>query len=67
LRKPALVLWGSDDLLVSRQVIDDLESALDAPESHVHPDGGHHLQEDDPRWVAGKIDAFFSKIQDQTP
>lgn len=64
LNVPVLVLWGSEDLLVPRQVIEALESALAAPESAVHTGGGHHLQEDDPEWVAEKIDGFFAKIQD---
>jgi pimeloyl-ACP methyl ester carboxylesterase len=59
LKTPVLILWGSQDKLVSRKVIDDLEAALVASESHVHIGGGHHLQEDEPEWVQEKIDAFF--------
>ncbi|MGZ6478121.1 MAG: alpha/beta fold hydrolase [Bdellovibrionales bacterium] len=59
-----LILWGSEDRLVPRKVIDDLEAALAASESHVHIGGGHHLQEDSPEWVAGKIDTFFSTRPD---
>jgi pimeloyl-ACP methyl ester carboxylesterase len=62
LRSPTLILWGSEDKLVSRQVIDGLESALPAAFSDVHIGGGHHLQEDDPHWVAEKIEAFFARI-----
>jgi abhydrolase domain-containing protein 6 len=55
-----LILWGSEDNLVSRDVIDALESALAAEESKVHIGGGHHLQEDEPEWTAEKIRSFFS-------
>lgn len=59
LRKPVLILWGSNDKLVNRKVIDDLESALPQAESEVHMGGGHHLQEDEPEWVAEKLASFF--------
>ncbi|NJL24277.1 MAG: alpha/beta hydrolase [Calothrix sp. SM1_5_4] len=59
IRTPVLLLWGSRDQLVPRRVIDELESALVKAESEVHVGGGHHLQEDEPEWVAGKIQAFF--------
>jgi triacylglycerol lipase len=59
LKTPVLILWGSNDKLVSRKVIDDLESALPAAESHVHLGGGHHLQEDEPEWVSEKLSEFF--------
>jgi pimeloyl-ACP methyl ester carboxylesterase len=59
LSTPVLLLWGSKDKLVSRKVIDELESALRAVESHVHIGGGHHLQEDEPEWVTEKTVSFF--------
>lgn len=64
LKGKVLILWGSRDRLVPRKVIDDLESALRDSESHVHIGGGHHLQEDEPDWVAEKIDSFFSAQPD---
>lgn len=56
---PLLILWGSKDKLVSRRVIDALEKALPQAESFVHIGGGHHLQEDEPEWVAEKVTSFF--------
>lgn len=56
---PLLILWGSKDRLVNRRVIDALEAALPQAESYVHIGGGHHLQEDEPEWVAEKITSFF--------
>jgi pimeloyl-ACP methyl ester carboxylesterase len=55
------VLWGTKDLLVNAKMIRRLEKALPPAgfESHVHTGGGHHLQEDEPDWVAEKIDGFF--------
>jgi pimeloyl-ACP methyl ester carboxylesterase len=64
LEQKVLILWGSEDRLVPRKVINALETALRASESHVHIGGGHHLQEDEPVWVAEKIDSFFSDKQD---
>jgi pimeloyl-ACP methyl ester carboxylesterase len=59
-----LILWGSKDKIVNRQVIDSLESALQAAESHVHIGGGHHLQEDEPEWMSEKFVEFFTPKQD---
>jgi len=56
---PVLILWGSKDKLVNRKVIDDLETVLPKAESYVHMGGGHHLQEDEPEWVAEKLTSFF--------
>lgn len=57
--KRILILWGSRDLLVKRAVIDALEAALPEAESEVHLGGGHHLQEDEPDWVANRLLSFF--------
>lgn len=64
LRTKVLVLWGSKDKLVNRQVIDDLEAALPKAESRIHIGGGHHLQEDEPDWVSEKLVEFFLRDQD---
>lgn len=61
LKTKVLILWGSRDKLVSRKVIDELQAALAAAESQIHIGGGHHLQEDEPDWVAGKLVEFFER------
>lgn len=66
IQHPVQILWGSKDQLVSRKVIDKLEQVLPNHESHVHLGGGHHLQEDEPEWVAEKIDTFFAGISSHT-
>jgi len=62
-----LLLWGSSDLLVSKKIIDDLEAALAKEKSVIHPGGGHHLQEDEPEWVAKQIVGFFVRKLDVQP
>lgn len=59
LKHKVLVLWGSRDRLVPRKVIDGLMKVLPEAEFFVHEGGGHHLQEDEPEWVAEKIRAHF--------
>lgn len=66
-KQKILLMWGSKDLLVSKKIINDLEDALPAAESHIHEGGGHHLQEDDPDWVAKRIVEFFTRKLDVQP
>jgi abhydrolase domain-containing protein 6 len=57
--QPVLMLWGSRDKLVTRKMIEGVKAALPRVEMEIHHGGGHHLQEDEPNWVADKIRAFF--------
>ncbi len=54
-----LILWGSNDRLVNRKVIDRLSAALPKALTMIHVGGGHHLQEDEPEWVAEQLSDFF--------
>lgn len=56
---PTLILWGSKDRLVNRKVIESLKAALPKAYTDIHIGGGHHLQEDEPAWVAGRLTEFF--------
>ena len=56
---PTLILWGSKDRLVHGQVIEGLKAALPKASTAIHIGGGHHLQEDEPVWVAGQLTEFF--------
>ncbi len=67
LRQKVLILWGSKDKLVNRSVIDNLAKALPKAESEVHLGGGHHLQEEEPEWLAEKIQAFLRVQPDGNP
>ena len=67
LQIPPLILWGAQDRLVPITVIEAMKAAVAGHESHAHATGGHHLQEDEPEWVAEKIDAFFSKRRATSP
>lgn len=60
IKHEVLVLWGTGDRLVPRRVIDRLVQTLPHSESYQHVGGGHHLQEDEPEWVAEKIIRSFS-------
>jgi abhydrolase domain-containing protein 6 len=52
-----LILWGKGDKLVPWTVVEQLQSSLKKCRVKIHENGGHHLQEDDPQWVA---EQFFS-------
>lgn len=58
-RSPVLLLWGRQDRLVPEHVIAEVQQCLPNVQLAVQEDGGHHLQEDHPEWVAEKILTFF--------
>jgi len=60
---PLLVLWGKRDLVVKEKHVKTLLQQIPHSTYHIHPEGGHHIQEDDPVWVAEFIQKFFdSKV-----
>lgn len=59
LPQPLLVLWGKRDLVVREKHVKKLIQQIPQAIYHVHNDGGHHLQEDDPVWVAENVQKFF--------
>ena len=60
---PLLVLWGKRDLVVREKNVKKLIQQIPHATYHIHESGGHHLQEDDPVWVAEFIQKFFdSKV-----
>jgi pimeloyl-ACP methyl ester carboxylesterase len=56
---PTLLLWGKNDRVVRRSIIQKIQNQ--APETILitHPTGGHHLMEDEPDWVNEQIRNFF--------
>lgn len=54
----SLLVWAKKDRVLSRRPVEKL---LINPnyQCKVHPWGGHHLMEDDPKWVAEEIEHFF--------
>jgi len=55
----SLVLWGEEDRVIPRMYIDELKSILPKASFFSHPEGGHHLMEDQPKWVSSKIIEFL--------
>ncbi len=63
LMPPLLILWGKKDLVVREKNVKKLIQQIPHAKYHIHETGGHHLQEDDPVWVAEFIQKFFdSKV-----
>ena len=58
-----LVLYGSNDRVVPSQVMQQLQTKIPQLLCYRHPWAGHHIQEDDPGWVAQHTLQFFN----QTP
>lgn len=58
-----LILWGKSDRLVPYRVIEQLHSTLKKSTVKIHQSGGHHLQEDEPEWVARQIFTFLGPKQ----
>ncbi len=59
--QPVLLLWGDHDHSVTLDSIKKLGAILKDVDMRSHPDGGHHLMEDEPEWVAEKISSFVLK------
>ena len=55
-----LVLYGTHDRLVPNAVIEELTQVLPKVVSQIHDGGGHHLQEDEPEWVADHLTRFLA-------
>lgn len=53
-----LVLYGARDKIVPRASIDRLLKVLPQAKFEAHPDGGHHVMEDEPEWSAEHILSF---------
>jgi 2-hydroxymuconate-semialdehyde hydrolase len=58
-KTPTLILWGARDLVVRRSDISKIQKQVPSTVLEIHPDGGHHLMEDQPEWVNQKISEFF--------
>jgi pimeloyl-ACP methyl ester carboxylesterase len=57
---PTLLLWGEKDNVVPVKLAVDLEKSFPNCSLKIHPDSGHHLQEEVPEWFAENIFAFLS-------
>jgi pimeloyl-ACP methyl ester carboxylesterase len=54
-----LILWGAKDNLLPLHFGENLHKTLPGSAYFVHPSGGHHLQEEEPEWVAKRIEEFL--------
>ncbi len=55
------VVYGEKDFMVSRKSVEILTSTLPRAELITHPEGGHHVMEDEPIWLCDKIISFAAK------
>jgi pimeloyl-ACP methyl ester carboxylesterase len=55
-----LILWGKNDKVLPFTYGEKLHHALPQSQYFVHPTGGHHLQEEEPQWVASHIARFLN-------
>lgn len=60
LRAKTLVIWGANDYLVPRKSMTKLADVLKNARFIYHPTGGHHIMEDEPVWLARKLELFAS-------
>jgi pimeloyl-ACP methyl ester carboxylesterase len=58
---PTLILWGVHDRVVPVRYGRALHRDFKKSELHIHPDIGHHPQEEAPEWVALHIKTFASR------
>jgi pimeloyl-ACP methyl ester carboxylesterase len=55
---PVLILWGEEDKLVPLRFGEKIHREIPRSQFFTLPHAGHHIQEEDPEWVAQKILAF---------
>jgi pimeloyl-ACP methyl ester carboxylesterase len=60
LNKRVLLLWGQNDRLVPVRFGKELHLTLSESRFHIHPEAGHHMQEEVPEWIVDKIKEFIS-------
>ncbi len=60
LKARALIIWGESDTLVSRASMKKLRKILPQATYLDHPSGGHHIMEDEPVYVAKRIEMFLA-------
>ena len=54
-----LTLWGVKDQTVPQNIMQEIVRKLPHTYYHTHPQGGHHLMEEDPDWCSAKIIPFL--------
>lgn len=59
-RANVLIIYGTRDLLVPRRSIERLVGVLPQGELLIHEEGGHHIMEDEPEWLADTLKSYFS-------
>lgn len=59
MKSSVLVLYGEKDRVVPRWAIDDLMNVIPEAALKLHPQGGHHLMEDEPLWVLDCLTKFL--------
>jgi pimeloyl-ACP methyl ester carboxylesterase len=61
-RVRTLILWGRHDRIIPLKHGESLHKKLAGSQFFVHPDIGHHPQEEAPQWVADHIKTFLRPI-----
>ncbi len=56
---PTLLIWGSLDKLVPVKYAKGIQKSIPHSQLVIHEGGGHHIQEEEPEWLAGQIEKFL--------
>ena len=60
---PILIIWGAKDKITPLMFGKSLHKTLTSSKLIIHPTAGHHLQEEEPAWLAAEILKFSSQIK----
>jgi pimeloyl-ACP methyl ester carboxylesterase len=58
-KSEVLIAYGERDRMVTRRSIERLAELLPRVQLLTHPEGGHHIMEDEPAWTARHLEEFF--------
>lgn len=59
--QPTFIVWGQRDRVTPVSYAEGISKRIPSSILDIHPTGGHHIQEEEPHWLAQRISQFVSE------